>query len=250
MDVSAHEHSDLPIDCTQAFQNKVIKYTRQLHEIDGVTKYPQTKGLSLSDGCAAIDALIDGVSSDKDNQSKPLYKCRLGTHYIAPDSDIVPDPNFESGVVKIQGKWLNYLTNMERIAVECFKVATADIDGGADNEEPLNLSILEKIKAGNKRKQHDVSMNEYMDANFVLASAAIVERLWSLANYISTDTRKSMTPMVFEVLIFLKVNHGFWKQDLVCTAIAMAKTERSNEKFKWDAEQEGVAYGSDGEEGE
>jgi hypothetical protein len=68
-----------------------------------------------------------------------------------------------------------------------------------------------------------VSINEYMDADFVLASAAIVERLWSLANYILTDTHKSITPMVFEVLIFLKVNHRYRNQDLVCTAIAMAK---------------------------
>jgi hypothetical protein len=30
-------------------------------------------------------------------------------------------------------------------------------------------------------------MNEYMDADFILASAAIVEMLWSLANHILTD---------------------------------------------------------------
>jgi hypothetical protein len=89
-------------------------------------------------------------------------------------------------------------------------------------------------------------MNEYVDANFILASAAVVEKLWSLANHILTDTRKSMTPMVFKAFIFLKVNHRFWNQDLVCMAIAMAKTERLDKSLKRDAEQEEVAYGSDG----
>jgi hypothetical protein len=52
--------------------------------------------------------------------------------------------------------------------------------------------------------------------------------------------------MVFEVLIFLKVNDRFWDQDLVCRAIAMACTERSEQ----DAAQEEVAYGLDGGEGD
>jgi hypothetical protein len=109
IDVSTEEKSDLPIDCSTAFSNKVKKFTRQ-HEIDEVTKYLQTNGLSLSYGCIALDALNDGLSSDKDNPNKPLYQCRLGTHYIALDSDIVPDPHFESGVVKIQEKRFNDLT--------------------------------------------------------------------------------------------------------------------------------------------
>jgi hypothetical protein len=77
-------------------------------------KYLQTKGLTLSEGHVALDALIDGVASDKDNQQKPLYQCRLETHYIAPHSDIVPDPHFESRGVKIQKKWFNALTDFEK----------------------------------------------------------------------------------------------------------------------------------------
>jgi hypothetical protein len=67
-----------------------------------------------------------------------------------------------------------------------------------------------------------------------------------MSNHILTDTHKSMTPMVVEVLIFLKVNDRFWDQDLVCRAIAMACTERSEQ----DAAQEEVAYGLDGGEGD
>lgn len=111
------------------FANKVQKFTKQLHEIDGVTKYLQTHGLSLSDGWAALDALIEGVASDKDDPQKPLIQCRLGEHYIAPDADIVPNPYFESGVVKIQEKHFNELTDLEKDAVQCLKLPMTDIEG-------------------------------------------------------------------------------------------------------------------------
>jgi hypothetical protein len=55
------------------FSNKVNISTRQLHKIDDVIKYLQTKGLSLSEGCVELDGLIDGVASDKDNPQQPLY---------------------------------------------------------------------------------------------------------------------------------------------------------------------------------
>jgi DNA-binding transcriptional MerR regulator len=153
IDVSNAEESDLPIDCSIGFANKVRKYTRQLHKIDGVIKYLQTHGVSLSEGHVALDALIEGVASDKDDAQKPLFQCRLGKHYIAPDSDIVPNPHFESGVEKIQENHFNALNDFEKAAVECLKMPTTDIDGvhGAmdvSHEEPSNLSIVEKLRLG------------------------------------------------------------------------------------------------------
>jgi hypothetical protein len=65
----------------------------------------------------------------------------------------------------------------------------------ASDEQSSHMSILEKMKAG-KRKQHEgTSMihEEFMDADFILAYAAIVERLWSLASHILTDTQTNDT---------------------------------------------------------
>jgi hypothetical protein len=59
-----------------------------------------------------------------------------------------------------------------------------------------------------------------------------------------------MTPMLFEALIFLKVNHRFWNQDTLCRAVAMACTERSDEHLKSNAKQKEVACGLNGGEGE
>ena len=149
IDVSNDDASDLPIDCTLTFANKVHKYTRQLHEIDVVTKYLQTHGLTLSEGRAALDALIECVESDKNDPQKPLYQCRLGKHYIAPDSAIVPNPHFESGVVKIQEKCFHALTDCEKVAVASLKKMSEEINVHASSDEQLsNMSMLEKIKSG------------------------------------------------------------------------------------------------------
>ena len=47
-----------------------------------------------------------------------------------PDADIVPDPHFESGVVKIQHGQIRELTNNEKEAVRHLKIS--DDGGGAD----------------------------------------------------------------------------------------------------------------------
>ncbi len=47
-------------------------------------------------------------------------------------------------------------------------------------------------------------------ATFILGSAAEVERLWSVAKNVLKDNRKSMTPLLFEALLFLKVNNSYW----------------------------------------
>jgi hypothetical protein len=61
------------------------------------------------------------------------------------------------------------------------------------NSLPICHKQVEKIKAGEKK--HDMSMQKCMDANFILASAVILERLWSLAHQILIDTpRKKMMP--------------------------------------------------------
>ena len=40
-----------------------------------------------------------------------------------------------------------------------------------------------------------------------------------------------MMPIVFESLLFLKVNRRFWDQDLVSRAIALARTARSEQRL-------------------
>ena len=122
------------------------------------------------------------------------------------------------------------MTDCEKVAVAFLKKISEETN--ERNEQLSNMSVLEKIKIGKRKQREAMSIEEeYMDADFILASTAIVERLWSLAGHILTDTRKQMTPIVFESLIFLKLNERFWDQELlVSKAVSMARTERSQEQ--------------------
>ena len=50
-----------------------------------------------------------------------------------------------------------------------------------------------------------------INCNCIFRSCAEVERLWSIAKHILTDNRKGVTdPVVFEILIFLKLIRRLW----------------------------------------
>ena len=55
------------------------------------------------------------------------------------------------------------------------------------------------------------------------------ERLFSLAKNILTDTRKCTAPVLFEALLFLKVNQNLWDEYSVGTT-AMGRTRERDER--------------------
>jgi hypothetical protein len=91
---------------------------------------------------------------------------------------------------------------------------------------PEAVTMNEKI-AKRKRDEADTGNDEYVDVSWVLGSAAEVERLWSVAKYILTETRRQMDPAMFETIIFLKINHEYWSQATVCEAIMNVKKARA-----------------------
>jgi hypothetical protein len=44
----------------------------------------------------------------------------------------------------------------------------------------------------------------------VLGSAAAAERVWSMAGKVLTDERSSLSPLVFEMIMYLKYNTRLW----------------------------------------
>ena len=60
-----------------------------------------------------------------------------------------------------------------------------------------------------------LGQDSYVNCDYILGSAAEVERLWSLASYVLQDHRSSMTPMNLEALLFLKVIIEFWDVNTV-----------------------------------
>lgn len=61
-----------------------------------------------------------------------------------------------------------------------------------------------------KRCKTTCSDVKYRDFSLILGSVAIIERLGSIAGKILTDHRKEITPIVFEALLFLRMNVDYW----------------------------------------
>ena len=51
----------------------------------------------------------------------------------------------------------------------------------------------------------------------------MIKRLFSHAKNILSDNRSSMSPMLFESIIFLKFNNRFWDQSAVVNALRNAR---------------------------
>ena len=98
----------------------------------------------------------------------------------------------------------------------------------SDDNSASPLKMVDRLKRMLDGTEKSATNNNYHDVGFIFGSAAIVERLWSKANFIQTKHRRRMTPMLFESLLFLKENSRFWNDATVLKAVQM--TSRKTEK--------------------
>jgi hypothetical protein len=77
----------------------------------------------------------------------------------------------------------------------------------------------------------DVSM--YIDLSCVMGTSDIVERCFSLAKRVLSDGRLGMSPYMFEVIMFLKMNMEHWIAHDVALAIQNSK-RNARERFEGD----------------
>ena len=66
----------------------------------------------------------------------------------------------------------------------------------------------------------------------IIGSAAEVERLWSIARYILTTSRTKMAPIVFEAILFLRMNHALWDERTVMEALVAVRADQKDERLK------------------
>ncbi len=162
----------------------------------------------------------------KHDPDSDIYQCQLGARAISPVSRLVTDKDFESGVVKIERNQLRSMSSSERNASRSFLVSnySTAIVSGSDSEEDGEKSIMAPITK--KRRKLSNSTAKYIDSRFICGSVAKVERLWSLAKFMLQNHRKSMPPVLVEVLLFLKVKRAYWDISLVYEAMNNSPTER------------------------
>ena len=87
-----------------------------------------------------------------------------------------------------------------------------------------------------RKKRRIDKTQRYRNCDIILGSAAEVERLWSIAKHMLCNNRKSLSPILFADLLFLKVYKSYWDLELVATAISSAKSQKVQNKLNEDAE--------------
>lgn len=98
---------------------------------------------------------------------------------------------------------------------------------GTNVQPEESLSVKERVAKRLKSDRETDDDNLYINCDFILGSAAEVERLWSIAKNVLTDGRSCLHPIQFEALMFLRMNREWWDKKDVAAAIRRAHKDAS-----------------------
>ena len=121
------------------------------------------------------------------------------------------------------------MTDAEKEATSRLKVPTSaeNVLNNDGDEGSYYEQILKKQRLSEKESE------QYMDCAFCVATSNTVERVFSACKHILTDERKCMSPIMFESLIFLKVNKNFWDCRMVAKAMK-SEPKQTIDSGDWD----------------
>lgn len=119
------------------------------------------------------------------------------------------DENFIKAVIKVQQRRESDLTEDEAKTIEPWKLK----EESDELEEPCSLfqqRIREREKKMKQVTQQFKSAYDPAIMHCVGGSAAEAERVWSMAGHVLTEHRASLSPLVFELIMYLKYNSRLW----------------------------------------
>ena len=230
-------------------QHNLIKKVNEDFEIfHMITSEIQAKGVNLLHVRLQFGTLC----------ADPHYACMR--EHLNPAATIVQSKHFESGVRNIiLGNHTN-LTDDERVAVERLidpkkleaqREALQEQEGGAGGDGTAGrgararvLSLKEKLALNIKKRKIGAdlpgnitaeSMSVYVDVGkLICATSNCCERLFSEAKYIMLPHRRSMSPIVFEALIYLKKNEKFWNVKTVAVAMKRSLEDDRDDEIYYE----------------
>ena len=160
-------------------------------------------------------------------------KIKIGNKFDSDDSLI-------RAIIKVHSNKEASLTDNEASKLKPCKLGGAENVGDEDKQSDLDeliLSVMEQMNRDRKRQadiaESDLHKSAYDPAikHCVLGSAAEVERVWSMAGHVLTEHRSSLSPYVFELIMYLKYNSRLWGlQDVVNANIARKKETEAGQR--------------------
>eukprot|EP00171_Calliarthron_tuberculosum_P005814 IDg5814t1 len=235
LSVAADPDSTLTMNRSISFKSDAELFGKHFREINVVAVALQKKLLSLSDAKLMLDELRDAVRGGRDDISSPLFQCTLGDSWISPDASIIHSKHFENGVSKIQRNLSHQLTREEKEACQSLKIDTdLSSTSGMETESQSTTGSLMASRINRLKRKRITQEEEYMNCNFILGSVAEIERLWSIAGKIRAVDRKLMSHIVFDAILFLKMNQRFWDELTVKEAMCRLQSDRVKQRLQED----------------
>jgi hypothetical protein len=130
--------------------------------------------------------------------------------HLASDASIVACPIFESAVCQLQHTAPLQLTSEEANSISSFRLQVTPTE---EIEDDTALNIVESARK--KQRQSYANHRNYSSVAHIRPTSNIVERLFSRAKFIMTDSRRHMDPDHLNELLTLKFHIAHWNSSTV-----------------------------------
>jgi hypothetical protein len=204
-------NSTFSVDDSTSFKISSENIRKQFVDINLATVAMQTKYYTLSHCRTDLDRLTAHTSIQHYEPGSHWYKNKLKRTYISPRSEKLTSPCFISGVVKIQEKDFARMSMDEIEACKALKLPGERTNnnhhaGGTRPRKTFKEVMADRGRSALKKHKLESTSDHggYIDCQFILGSAAEVERCWSEARYILPNQRAGMAPEFFEAIMMLR----------------------------------------------
>lgn len=184
------------------------KHLTYLQTVKKLSKKLQTHGLDIATG----QSMLDGVIAAVENGTDGFENCKLNPTKISLAGCADSDKSFVSGVIKIIEKNEGSMTDDEKASCQCLLKPRDAMAMEEPGEVPEEMDLLERVAHERKRKANllEAANSNYVDGRFVVSSASPVEGVWSFGDCVLTKRRASMSPLTFELIMYLNYNQELW----------------------------------------
>lgn len=191
------------------FMDNMEVHYKYMRQIRGCSEALQKRGRTLGDCQNMLDMLRARVEKGEND----YMQCNLGVKYIKPANGLSTSPAFETGIAKIQGGIgeERTMTQAEKAACKRFKInATVESESESDSVSDHECFLKQYEKTKKRKERIFLEHSDYINCNFVMGSAAVVETLWSVFDAFNTKRRRGTSPITNEMILFLKENKDLW----------------------------------------
>jgi hypothetical protein len=119
-----------------SFVDKLQDHYGYMRNIRGCSEALQKPGRPLKECQLMLDVLIGKVQGDHGHRGTLFEKCNLGLKYLFPKNGLSTDPDFETGIAKIQSGSEQTMTQAKKGACRAFQK-----DANLESDDGLNLTV-------------------------------------------------------------------------------------------------------------